>query len=151
MYFVENSDELKSKGYDLEQLPRCENKQKRLNLKSKRKRNLIKKAIELSQMLDMDIFMVLKCRDTGKVTQFESGGCIVKGSSNPSGHAHFTIEKAKQEIQAWRDQGRVIKEYRVSDYNKLKLVKENQVDFEEDEHQVQSVPVRAVDARREKS
>ena len=56
-------------------IPRCTNKPKRLNLKSKRKRNLIKKAIELSQMLDMDILMVLKCRDTGKVTVYESGGC----------------------------------------------------------------------------
>ena len=56
-------------------LPRCTIKTKRLNLKSKRKRNLIKKAIELSQMLDMDILMVLKCRDTGKVTVYESGGC----------------------------------------------------------------------------
>ena len=45
-------------------LARCQNKERRVNLKSKRKRNLIKKAIELSKMLDMNIFIVFQDLDT---------------------------------------------------------------------------------------
>ena len=55
-------------------LKRCTNKARRLNLKSKRKRNLIKKAIELSTMLDMDLVMIFKDLDTGKITHYTSGG-----------------------------------------------------------------------------
>jgi len=54
-------------------LPRCDEKIKRLNLKGKRKRNLIKKAIELSQMLDMDMLIVFRDIDTGKMTLYNSG------------------------------------------------------------------------------
>ena len=41
-------------------------------MKHKRKRNLIKKAIELSVVMDMDIYMVLRDRDTGKYSQYTS-------------------------------------------------------------------------------
>ena len=54
-------------------LSRCDDKIKRLNLKGKRKKNLIKKAIELSQMLDMDMLIVFRDIDTGKITQYNSG------------------------------------------------------------------------------
>ena len=54
-------------------LPYCKDKIKRLNLKGKRKRNLIKKAIELSKMLDMDTLIVFRDIDTGKITQYNSG------------------------------------------------------------------------------
>ena len=69
------------------ELPRCENKVKRLNLKGKRKRNLVKKAIELSQMLDMDIVIIFRDIDTGKITQYNSG-------NGATGRPLFTIENA---------------------------------------------------------
>lgn len=54
-------------------LVRCDDKKKRLNLKQKRRRNLLRKAIELTQMLDMDIVMVMKDRDTDRIAQYTSG------------------------------------------------------------------------------
>ena len=42
-------------------------------MKSKRKRNLIKKAIELSKMLDMNIFIVFQDLDTQKLSIYNSG------------------------------------------------------------------------------
>ena len=68
-------------------LPRCLDKEKRLNLKGKRKRNLIKKAIELSQMLDMDMCIIFKDIDTGKITQYSSG-------KKHGSRGLFTLEKA---------------------------------------------------------
>ena len=47
---------------------RINDRMKRINLKSKRLRNLIKKAIELSQMCDIDISLVLRDREMNKVT-----------------------------------------------------------------------------------
>ncbi len=40
---------------------------KRINLKRKRKRNLIKKAIEISQMCDLDISIIIKDRELDKM------------------------------------------------------------------------------------
>ena len=71
-------------------LLRCQNKKRRLNLKSKRKRNLIKKGIELSKMLDMELMVVFKCKDTGKVTVYSSG-------ETPENL--FSIDKAAKEIE----------------------------------------------------
>ena len=76
-------------------LPWCSDKIKRLNLKGKRKRNLIKKAIELSQMLDMDMLVVFRDIDTGKITQYNSG----RASDNV--RPHFTLEVAQNEIKKW--------------------------------------------------
>lgn len=42
-------------------------KEKRTSLKSKRKRTLIKKAIEVSQKCNLDILIVIKDRDCGKI------------------------------------------------------------------------------------
>ena len=91
-------------------LVRVQNKAKRLNLKNKRKRNLIKKAIELSEMLDMDMCIVFKDRDTDNITQYMSGG---------SRRELFTIERAIAEIQAWTHKQRNIKSYNDDDYNKF--------------------------------
>ena len=52
---------------------RIQNWLKRINLKSKRLRNLIKKGIELSKMCDLDILMIIKDREMDKVTQYCSG------------------------------------------------------------------------------
>ena len=52
---------------------RINDRMKRINLKSKRLRNLIKKAIELSQMCDLDISLVMRDREMNKVTQYCSG------------------------------------------------------------------------------
>ena len=47
-------------------------KAKRTNLKSKRTRTLIRKAIEVSQMCNLDIHIVLKDRDFNKVIEYKS-------------------------------------------------------------------------------
>lgn len=44
----------------------------RLNLKGKRKKNIVKKAIEISTMLEMDVLLVMRCRDTGRISQYAS-------------------------------------------------------------------------------
>lgn len=75
-------------------------KTKRMNLKSKRKRNLVRKAIELTKMLDMDILMVLKDCDTGKISLYNS---VLRGKEGGGDVAtFFTIETAMAEIQALR-------------------------------------------------
>ena len=91
---------------------RCENKAQRVNLKCKRKRNLIKKAIELTNMLDMDIVMVMRDRDTGKLTKYTSGN-MIKG--------HFTLQKALEAIEALNDAGNKIKVFDDDDYAKLRV------------------------------
>ena len=105
-------------------IKRCENKLKRLNLKGKRKRNLVKKAMELDKMVDMDVLIVCKCRDTGKITIYESGD----HQDNK-----FTLHKAIAEIDAWITKGRVIKQYANHDYAKLKLQKNDCLDEEFDD------------------
>ena len=108
----------------VDKLPRCQNKQRRLNLKSKRKRNLIKKAIELSQMLEMDMLVLFKDRDTGKITQYMSGG---------TGRDAFTIDRAMAEIEAWKAKKRVIKMYNDDDYSQFKSLKTDQLDDDDDD------------------
>lgn len=49
-----------------------QDKAKRINLKSKRTRTLIRKAIEVSQMCNLDIHIVLKDRDFNKVIEYNS-------------------------------------------------------------------------------
>lgn len=97
-------------------LPYCKDKIKRLNLKGKRKRNLIKKAIELSKMLDMDTLIVFRDIDTGKITQYNSG-------QGGIGRPLFTLEDAQIEIKKWKAKGRQVQRFDDTDYAKLKLVK----------------------------
>ena len=104
-----------------ETLKRCQNKARRLNLKSKRKRNMVKKAIELSEMLDMDMCIVFKDRDTDKITQYMSGG---------SRRELYTIERAMADIETWKYKERVIKIYNDDDYNQFKSLK---ADLQEDD------------------
>ena len=47
-------------------------KNKRINLKSKRTRTLFRKAIEVSKMCNLDIFILINDRDTFRVTEYNS-------------------------------------------------------------------------------
>lgn len=92
-------------------LARCLDKARRQNLKQKRKRNLIKKAIELTRKLDMDIHMVLKDRDTNRLSQYSSGDQI---------RGHFTLEQAIKDLKETKDTGRKkVRLYDDDDYQKL--------------------------------
>lgn len=65
----------------------------RLNLKGKRKKNLVKKAIEVSTMLEMDVCIVMRCRDTGRVSLYQND--LPVGREGPQNNqASFTIQKA---------------------------------------------------------
>ena len=50
-----------------------ENKAQRINIKSKRKRTLLRKAIEVSQLCDLDILILIRDRETNKITEYNSG------------------------------------------------------------------------------
>ena len=64
-------------------------------------------------MLDMDIVMILRDCDTGKITKYSSGNKI---------SGHFTIEKALEELEALKNECNKIKFYDDDDYNKLRVV-----------------------------
>lgn len=92
-------------------LTRCQNKANRVNLKHKRKKNLIKKAIELDKVFDMDVLIVLKDRDTGKFSIFESGNDQM---------GQFSLEKAAQEIESLKASTKqMIKKFDHNDYTDL--------------------------------
>ena len=50
-----------------------QDRERRTNLKSKRKRNIVKKAIELSHMCNMDILILIRDREMDKLFQYSSG------------------------------------------------------------------------------
>ena len=50
-----------------------DNKQQRINIKSKRKRTLVRKAIEVSQMCSLDILIIIRDNETNKVYEYNSG------------------------------------------------------------------------------
>ena len=50
-----------------------EDKQQRINIKSKRKRTLLRKAIEVSQKCSLDILIVIRDNETNKVYEYNSG------------------------------------------------------------------------------
>ena len=64
-----NSNQMSTKEKK-ESKMRINDRGKRINLKSKRLRNLIKKCIELSQMCDLDIAVIIRDREMNKVTQY---------------------------------------------------------------------------------
>ena len=45
----------------------------RINIKSKRKRTLLRKAIEISKMCQLEIHIVIKDRETQKIIEYCSG------------------------------------------------------------------------------
>ena len=56
-----------------QKLVQCDDKIRRQNLKCKRRRSLIKKGIELSKIGNMDVLMIMKDHDTGRIIQYNSG------------------------------------------------------------------------------
>ena len=50
-----------------------EDKVQRINIKSKRKRTLIRKAIEVSRLCDLDVLVVIRDRETKKIIEYNSG------------------------------------------------------------------------------
>ena len=98
---------------------RIDNRLKRINLKSKRMRNLIKKSIELSQLCDLDISMVIRDKEMDKVTVYNSG-TAQKGL--------FTHEKALKEIERLVQLSKAIKTYSDDHYKILNKVYKNDQD-----------------------
>ena len=59
-----------------EQTSQCnviDDKQQRINTKSKQKRTLIRKAIEVSKMCSLDILIVIRDKETNKLYEYNSG------------------------------------------------------------------------------
>ena len=50
-----------------------EDKVSRVNIKSKRKRTLLRKAIEVSQLCSLDILIVIRDKETRKIYEYNSG------------------------------------------------------------------------------
>ena len=113
---------------------KIDNRLKRINLKSKRMRNLIKKAIELSQMCDLDISMVVRDREMEKFTMYHSG-TKQKGM--------FTHEKAMEDLQKLSGLQRGIKIYCDDHYRLLSKVPKSELEEQasdaKDEQDLQSL------------
>lgn len=56
-----------------------EDRLKRINMKSKRKKTLLKKVIEFSKMFDMQVFLVMHDQEMNKVIEYNSGSPEKKG------------------------------------------------------------------------
>lgn len=65
-------------------LKQIENQSKLTNVKSKRRRNLVKKAIELSNLCDVETVLVVRDKKTKRITLYESSA------------DEFTLEDAKK-------------------------------------------------------
>ena len=50
-----------------------EDKANRINIKSKRKRTLLRKAIEVSQLCCLDILIVIRDTESNKIIEYNSG------------------------------------------------------------------------------
>ena len=50
-----------------------EDKVQRINIKSKRKRTLLRKAIEVSQLCSLDILIIIRDNETSKLIEYSSG------------------------------------------------------------------------------
>ena len=84
-------------------------------------KNYVKKGIELAAMLDMDIYLVLNDKDSGKVSEYTSGNNF-KG--------HFTLDRTTQFLKDYRENGGITKLFDDNDYNKLKLTQAEAADEE---------------------
>ena len=73
-----------------------EDKAKRINLKSKRTRTLFRKAIEVSQMCNLDIFIMTKDRDSSKIIEYTSIG---------PDHQKFDLKNAIEILEKYKHVG----------------------------------------------
>ena len=91
-------------------------KNKRINLKSKRTRTLFRKAIEVSRMCNLDIFILINDRDSSRVLEYNS--------MHPVTQQLFGIEDAFKHatncMNAITNQSRFCKRYTDTDYESLK-------------------------------
>ena len=89
---------------------------KRTNLKSKRTRTLFRKAIEVSRMCNLDIFIMINDRDSSRVLEYNS--------THPVTQQLFGIEDAFKHatncLNAITNQTRFYKRYTDTDYESLK-------------------------------
>ena len=78
-----------NKGKAKEQKKRqaIDDKLRRINLKSKRKKTLIKKAIEISQMCQIDVLLVINDAEMSKMIEYNSG-------SKATGY--FSLDRAQR-------------------------------------------------------
>ena len=91
-----------------------QDRERRTNLKSKRKRNMIKKAIELSHMCNMDILILIRDREMDKMFQYSSG----KAEATD----FFTVERAISHYERLRHLNGKLKMFKDSDYEELKIL-----------------------------
>lgn len=68
-----------------------EDRGKRINLKSKRKKTLLKKVIEFARMFNLDVFMVIQDAEMNKVIEYNSGSAAE--------NTLFTLEQATKALQ----------------------------------------------------
>ena len=69
-------------------------KNKRINLKSKRTRTLFRKAIEVSKMCNLDVFILINDRDTLRVTEYNSLAPTSQANPDP-----FCIERVLESLK----------------------------------------------------
>lgn len=96
--------------------PNDKGRQKRLNLKCKRRRSLLKKSIELTKNFDMNMLVIMQDKDNGKFFQYASG-------DKDSGY--FNLEKVQQEYQCLQTQGVKVKVFNDEDYPNLIATQKN--------------------------
>ena len=87
-----------------------EDRMKRINLKSKRKKTLLKKVIEFSGLFKLDILLVIQDNEMNKVIEYNSGA-MTQGTL-------FTLEEATKSIQQARKKSKIHKYITDDNYNK---------------------------------
>ena len=113
-----------------------EDKAKRINLKSKRTRTLLRKAIEVSQMCELDIHIALWDRSMNKLVEY--------GSTAADGQ-FFSFDRLRQVAESFRNvtSSRFYKLYTDLDYDNLKTQPRGSDGL--DEEQVERLPVEVRD------
>ena len=100
-----------SPKYDL-----IKDKNKRINLKSKRTRTLFRKAIEVSKMCNLDIFIMINDRDSSRVLEYNSMHPVTKQLFG----IEDALKHATEYVNQITNQTRNYKRYTDTDYETLK-------------------------------